>query len=85
MKPIIYLSLDHNDSIVAIQVTHPTSPPADGLAWITYVPASTNLAGALQENDKLMADNNKLRNELRGYERRDEMRAAMRAHCDLKE
>ena len=75
MKPIIYVSIDANGGIAAMQVTHPTSPPADGLAWITYAPASTNLAASLKENEKLMAGNIKLRNELRGYEIRAVMRA----------
>jgi len=79
MKPIIYVSIDASGGIAAMQVAHPTSPPADGLAWITYAPASSNLAGALEENKKLEARNSQLRKEVRHHDTRAAMRAQERS------
>ena len=80
MKPIIYVSIDDaSGGINAVQVTHPTCPPAEGLAWITYAPASSNLARALEENKKLEARNVQLRKEVRHYDTQRAMRAQERS------
>ena len=68
MKPIIYVSMDANGGIAAMQVAHPTSPPEDGGVWITYAAASTNLAAALQENKKLEGQCQKLQSLINYYE-----------------
>jgi len=79
MKPIIYVSIDANGGVNAVQFAHPTCPPADGLAWITYAPASSNLARALEENSKLEVRNSQLRKEVRHYDTQAAMRAQERS------
>ena len=83
MKPIIYVSIDANGGTHAVQVTPPTNPPtnppAGDLAWITYAPASSSLASALEENSKLKARNSELRKEVRHHDTQAAMRAQERS------
>ena len=82
MKPIIYVSIDANGGIAAMQVAHPTSPPADGLAWITYAAASTNLAGALKDNEKLFCQKELTRRMLDDSTLEHVTRHQRRKYCD---
>ena len=63
MKPLFYLNVHDDGSILEVSTKYPTEPPKLGGVWTTYFPANTHLESVLAENEELKAQNKQLRQE----------------------